>query len=247
MALPGLPLIQPGDDLASLTLDALARSQWQLQDHDVVVVTSKIVSKAEGRYCDLRTVTPSAQATEIAHKTSKDPRLVEVLLSESVEILRTRPGSIITRHRLGFVSANAGIDHSNVGPDGEDWVLLLPLDPDASAARLRDAWHAATGAHVGVVISDTHGRPFRLGNVGTAVGVAGLPALLDLRGTPDLFNRKLQYTDIGFADEVAAAADLVSGQAAEGLPVVVIRGLRWPPSDGHASDLNRSPETSLFR
>jgi coenzyme F420-0:L-glutamate ligase/coenzyme F420-1:gamma-L-glutamate ligase len=247
VALPGIPLVQAGDDLATLILAALARADLALRDQDVLVVTSKIVSKAEGRRLDLRTVTPSARADAIAAQTGKDPRLVEVLLGESLDITRMRPGTIITRHKLGFISANAGIDHSNVGAEGDEWVLLLPVDPDASAARLRAALHAATGASVGVVISDTHGRPFRLGNVGTAVGVAGIPALLDLRGTPDLFNRKLQYTDIGLADELASAADLLSGQAAEGLPVTLIRGLRLPPADGKAADLNRPPETSLFR
>jgi coenzyme F420-0:L-glutamate ligase/coenzyme F420-1:gamma-L-glutamate ligase len=246
-ALPGMPLIQSGDDLPALILAALGRASLTLQQDDVLVVTSKIVSKAEGRRLDLRTITASARAQEIAAQTGKDPRLVEVLLGEVQEIARMRPGSIITRHKLGFISANAGIDHSNVGAEGDDWVLLLPVDPDASAARLRKALLTATGAQVGVVISDTHGRPFRLGNVGTAIGVAGFAALVDLRGTPDLFNRKLQYTDIGFADELAAAADLLSGQAAEGLPVTLIRGLRLPAGDGRAAHLNRPPESSLFR
>jgi len=246
-SLPGIPLIKAGDDLAALILDAVARLDLRLQDQDVLVVTSKIVSKSEGRQLDLRTITPSARAEEIAQQTGKDARLVEVLLGEAAEITRMRVGSIITRHKLGFISANAGIDHSNVGAEGDYFILLLPIDPDASARQLRDALLAKTGAHVGVVISDTHGRPFRLGNVGTAVGVAGFAALVDLRGQPDLFNRKLQYTDIGFADELAAAADLLSGQANEGLPVTLIRGLRLPPGDGKATDLNRPPETSMFR
>lgn len=246
-SLPGIPLIQAGDDLAAMILEAVARLNLRLQDDDVLVVTSKIVSKSEGRRLDLRTITPSARAEEIAQQTGKDSRLVEVLLGEAAEISRMRPGSIITRHKLGFISANAGIDHSNVGTEGDDWILLLPVDPDASARRLREALFKATGAQVGIVISDTHGRPFRLGNMGTAVGVAGFAALVDLRGQPDLFNRKLQYTDIGFADELAAAADLLSGQANEGLPVTLIRGLRLPPGDGKATDLNRPPETSMFR
>ena len=156
-------------------------------------------------------------------------------------------GVLIVRHRLGFTSANAGIDHSNVGPNGEEWVLLLPVDPDASAARLRSALHTATGVHVGIVISDTHGRPFRLGNVGVAVGVGGFPALIDLRGRPDLFGRVLQATDIALADEIAAAADLLSGQAAEGLPVTLVRGLRLPDAEGKAKDLVRPPEMDLYR
>jgi coenzyme F420-0:L-glutamate ligase/coenzyme F420-1:gamma-L-glutamate ligase len=247
MSLPGIPLVQPGDDLARLILDSLRAAELTLRGGDILVVTSKIVSKAEGRFLDLRAVSPSVRAEEIAVQTGKDPRLVEVILAESTSISRMRMGVLIVRHRLGFTSANAGIDHSNVGPNGEEWVLLLPVDPDASAARLRMALHAATGVQVGIVISDTHGRPFRLGNVGVAVGVAGLPALLDLRGRPDLFGRVLQATDIGLADEIAAAADLLSGQAAEGLPVTLVRGLRLPSVDGRASDLVRSPELDLYR
>ncbi len=247
MSLPGIPLVQPGDDLAHLIRDSLRSADLTLQDGDVLVVTSKIVSKAEGRLLDLRTLTPSARAEDIAAKTGKDPRLVEAVLSECTGVSRIRMGVLIVRHRLGFTSANAGIDHSNVGPNGEEWVLLLPVDPDASAARLRDALHAATGVQVGIVISDTHGRPFRLGNTGVAVGVAGIPALLDLRGRPDLFGRVLQATDIALADEIAAAADLLSGQAAEGLPVTLVRGLRFPPFDGRATDLVRPPEMDLYQ
>jgi coenzyme F420-0:L-glutamate ligase/coenzyme F420-1:gamma-L-glutamate ligase len=246
-SLPGIPLVQPGDDLAQLILDSLRAAEIALRESDILVVTSKIVSKAEGRFLDLRTVTPSARAQEVAAQTGKDPRLVEVVLAESTGISRMRMGVLIVRHRLGFTSANGGIDHSNVGPNGEEWVLLLPVDPDASAARLRAALHAATGVQVGVVISDTHGRPFRLGNVGVAVGVAGLPALVDLRGRPDLFGRVLQATDIGLADEIAAAAGLLSGQAAEGLPVTLVRGLHLPPAGGRAADLVRPPELDLYR
>ncbi|MEP7288058.1 MAG: coenzyme F420-0:L-glutamate ligase [Chloroflexota bacterium] len=245
-SLPGLPMIQSGDDLAYLIVDCLTAATMTLQNGDVLVVTSKIVSKAEGRRLDLRTITPSAQANEIAAKTLKDPRLVEVVLAESRGISRMAPNVLITRHRLGFVSANAGIDHSNVGLDGEEWILLLPIDPDASAAHLREALYAATGAQVGIIISDTHGRPHRMGNIGVAVGVAGLPALVDLRGKPDLFGRILQGTEIGLADEIAAAADLLSGQAAEGLPVTLVRGLRLTSTEGRASDLNRPTHMDLY-
>jgi coenzyme F420-0:L-glutamate ligase/coenzyme F420-1:gamma-L-glutamate ligase len=248
MSLPGLPLIQPGDDLAQLIIEALRSAQLSLVEGDVLVVTSKIVSKAEGRRLDLGTITPSAQAQEIAEKTGKDPRLVEVVLSESTAISRMRMGVLIVRHRLGFTSANAGIDHSNVGADGEEWVLLLPQNPDESAAKLRAAlMHTFGLSTLGIVISDTHGRPFRFGNVGVAVGVAGLPALLDLRGQRDLFGRVLQYTEIALADEIAAAADLLSGQGSEGLPVTIVRGLKFPPIEGHASDLVRPPEMDLYR
>jgi coenzyme F420-0:L-glutamate ligase/coenzyme F420-1:gamma-L-glutamate ligase len=247
MSLPGIPIIQPGDDLPALILNSLKAAEITLQSGDVLVVTSKIVSKAEGRRLDLRTITPSARAVEIAQTANKDPRLVEVVLSEAAEISRMAPNVLITRHRLGFISANAGIDHSNVGPDGEDWILLLPVDPDGSAARIRSALFAATGVEIGIVLSDTHGRPHRLGNTGIAIGVAGLPALLDLRGHDDLFGRKLQYTDIGVADEIAAAADLLSGQAGEGLPVTLVRGLRLPSVNGRAADLIRPVQMDLFK
>jgi coenzyme F420-0:L-glutamate ligase/coenzyme F420-1:gamma-L-glutamate ligase len=246
-SLPGIPLVQPGDDLAQLILSSLRTAEMTLREGDILVVTSKIVSKAEGCFLDLRTVTPSARAQEVAAQAGKDPRLVEAILAESTGISRMRMGVLIVHHRLGFTSANGGIDHSNVGPNGEEWVLLLPADPDASAARLRAALYAATGVQIGIVISDTHGRPFRLGNVGVAVGVAGLPALLDLRGRPDLFGRVLQATDIGLADEIAAAADLLSGQADEGLPVTLVRGLHLPPAEGRAVDLVRPPELDLYR
>jgi coenzyme F420-0:L-glutamate ligase / coenzyme F420-1:gamma-L-glutamate ligase len=245
-SLPGLPIVQPGDDLVRLILES-ARGEYTLQNGDVLVVTSKIVSKSEGRFLDLRTVTPSARAEEVAGITGKDPRLVEAILTESTHISRMRMGVLLVRHRLGFTSANAGIDHSNVGTGGDDWVLLLPVDPDASAARLRDGLRERAGIDIGIVISDTHGRPFRLGNVGVAVGVAGVPALLDLRGRDDLFKRKLQSTDIALADQLAAAADLLSGQAAEGLPITVIRGLNLPKTDGRATDLVRPAEFDLYR
>jgi coenzyme F420-0:L-glutamate ligase/coenzyme F420-1:gamma-L-glutamate ligase len=250
IALPGIPLIRPGDALAPLIVTAAARAEIALQRDDVLIVTSKIVSKSEGRYVDLRTVTASPRAEEIAAQTGKDARLVEVALGEAAEVSRLARNVFITRHKLGFISANAGIDHSNVGDDGEEWVLLLPTDPDASARGLRADLTALLGTAPAVVISDTHGRPHRLGNIGVAVGAAGLPALLDLRGRPDLFGRRLQYTEIALADEIAAAADLLSGQAAEGLPVTVLRGLRLPsgvPDDGRAADLYRPPALDLYR
>lgn len=217
------------------------------QDGDVFAVAQKIVSKAEGRLVDLVDVTPSGRAVELAAQVGKDPHLIELILRESEEVSRLRPGVIITRHRLGFTSANAGIDRSNVGPDGEERVLLLPLDPDASARRIRETILTERGADVGVVITDSHGRPFRLGTVGVAIGVAGIPALWDRRGEPDLYGYRLQHTDVGLADEIAAAAGLLMGQAAEGLPAVLIRGLRLPPADGRATDLVRPPEMDLYR
>lgn len=245
-ALTGLPIIQQGDDLAALILEALARASLALEAGDVLVVTSKIVSKADGRFASLADVVPGEEAQRVASLTGKDSRFVELVLRESQTVVRTAHNTLITRHRLGFVSANAGLDHSNL--DGsEARVLLLPIDPDASARALRDDLFARTGVQIGVVISDTHGRPHRLGNVGVAVGVAGLPAILDLRGTHDLFGRVLQVTVQGYADMVASAATLISGEGAEGRPVVHVRGLRFPPLDGRASEIIRPAEQDLFR
>jgi coenzyme F420-0:L-glutamate ligase/coenzyme F420-1:gamma-L-glutamate ligase len=245
-ALPGLPLIQPGDDLASLIAAALARAERELQAGDVLVITSKIVSKAEGRTARLTEVIPGGEAQRIAALTGKDPRMVELVLRESSAVSRTGPNTLIVRHRLGFVSANAGIDQSNLN-GGDDLVLLLPLDPDESARRLRDRLMELTGVGPAVVISDSHGRPFRLGNVGVAVGAAGLPALRDLRGQTDLFGRVLRVSQQGLADEIASAANLLSGEGAEGLPVVLLRGLQFEPTNGRAADLVRPVDLDLYR
>ncbi len=244
--LHGIPLVAPGDDLCALILNALQTTGVTLASGDVLVVTSKIVSKAEGRYVELVSVTPGEAARQLAEETRKDPRVVELVLSESQRISRKALGVLVVQHRLGFVSANAGIDQSNV-EDGDNRVLLLPLDPDSSARKLREALYEATGAVVGIVITDSHGRPFRLGNVGVAVGVAGLPALVDLRGREDLFGRELRISVQAFADQLASAANLLTGEANEGLPVVLVRGLEVPPGDGRASDLYRAPELDLYR
>jgi coenzyme F420-0:L-glutamate ligase/coenzyme F420-1:gamma-L-glutamate ligase len=245
-ALPGLPLIQPGDDLAAVIAAALARAEWALQAGDVLVITSKIVSKAEGRTARLADVTPGVEAQRLAAITGKDPRVVELVLRESSAVSRTGPNTLIVRHRLGFVSANAGIDQSNLN-GGDDLVLLLPLDPDESARRLRDRLAELTGIAPAIVISDSHGRPFRLGNVGVAVGAAGLPALRDLRGQTDLFGRVLKISLQALGDEIASAANLLSGEGAEGLPVVLLRGLQFTPADGRAADLVRPLEQDLYR
>ncbi|HEX2621884.1 MAG TPA: coenzyme F420-0:L-glutamate ligase [Phototrophicaceae bacterium] len=246
LALPGIPLIQPGDNLVEVIGNALKLVDMKLQSGDVLVISSKIVSKSEGRVIDLRTVQPRAEAEQLAEETGKDPRVIELVLQESQGISRKSKGVLVTQHRLGFVSANAGIDQSNVAP-GEDHILLLPLNPDQSAAAIRDALNQVSGAEVGIVISDTHGRPFRMGNVGVAIGVAGIPALLDLRGQSDLFGRVLKITQSGYADLIASAAHLMCGEGNEGLPVILIRGLKYTRTDGHASDLNRPPEQDLYR
>jgi coenzyme F420-0:L-glutamate ligase/coenzyme F420-1:gamma-L-glutamate ligase len=221
-----------------------------LQEGDILVLAQKIVSKAEGRLVNLVSVDPSPQAQALAAHVQKDPREVELILRESNQILRTRPGLIIVEHRLGFICANAGIDHSNVGPkssESDEWVLLLPKDPDASAAALRDRLEAQTGVHIGVMVIDSHGRAWRLGTVGVAIGISGLPGLVDLRGQPDLYGRILQVTQVGVADELAAAASLVMGQAAEGIPVVHVRGFPYSLSQASLGDLLRPEEEDLFR
>ncbi len=246
----GLPMVQPGDDVAQLILDGLVRAGISLQVGDVIAIAQKIISKAEGRLVNLASVEPDEEALRVAGITGKDPRLVALILSESEEISRMREGALIVRHRLGFISANAGIDRSNVAQEGEDeTVLLLPVDPDSSAEQIRQAIVERCGVSVGVVITDSHGRPFRLGTVGVAIGVAGLPALWNRRGEADLFGYTLQHTDVGLADEIAAAAGLLMGQAGEGVPAVLVRGLRVAEmgNAGKASDLLRPKQLDLYQ
>jgi coenzyme F420-0:L-glutamate ligase/coenzyme F420-1:gamma-L-glutamate ligase len=296
--LPGIPLIQPGDDLAAVILQALSRADIQLTSGDILVIAQKIVSKAEGRLVNLSSVTPSPRACELAVQAAKDPRIVELILQESQEVLRVRPGTIIVEHRLGFVCASAGIDHSNVegvrrddldhplgqgmavkapttyppqdkaaeadpahpaqditvemvtpdhSAENDDWMLLLPENPDASAARIRQQLETVSGARLGVLIIDSHGRAWRLGVVGAAIGFSGLPGLVDMRGKPDLFGYRLRITLIAVADELAAAASLMMGQAAEGTPVVHVRGFPYPLSEGSLQELLRPRNQDLFR
>jgi coenzyme F420-0:L-glutamate ligase / coenzyme F420-1:gamma-L-glutamate ligase len=247
-ALVGFPLVQPGTDLLQVICDIIQTSGPELTDYDVVVVAQKVVSKAEGRYVDLAAVQPSAEALALASQVRKDPRLVEVILGESRRVIRHRPGVLIVEHKLGFVIANAGVDQSNVDPDqGAQPVLLLPEDPDASAQELHSGFRERLGKRVGVVINDSFGRAWRLGTVGAALGAAGFPSLLDLRGKLDLYGRRLQVSETGFADEIAAAASLLMGQGGEATPVVVLRGLWWSGADLPASQLLRKPEEDLFR
>ncbi|WP_404478882.1 coenzyme F420-0:L-glutamate ligase [Novosphingobium sp. BL-52-GroH] len=242
----GLPRIEAGDDLAEIFLAALAGEGLALADGDIVAVAQKLVSKAEGRLVRLADVCPGPAALELAAESGKDPRLAELILSESSEVMRVRTGFIIVRHRLGLVLANAGIDQSNIDHEGAESALLLPVDPDASAAALGKALRARTGAEVGVVIIDSIGRAWRNGAIGTAIGVAGMPALLDLRGVHDLFGRPLATSELGLADEVAAAASILMEQAAEGRPMVLLRGLAMSAGAGRASDLVRNRAMDLF-
>jgi coenzyme F420-0:L-glutamate ligase / coenzyme F420-1:gamma-L-glutamate ligase len=248
--LTGLPLVEPGDRLDELILEAIEGAGISLADGDILVLAQKIVSKAEGRLVNLATVAPSPRAIELAGQVEKDPRLVELILRESREVLRTRPGAIIVEHRLGFVCANAGIDHSNVKGEGsevEEWVLLLPEDPDRSAETLRRQLETGSGAWLGVLIIDSHGRAWRNGTVGVAIGLSGLPGLVDLRGQPDLFGYQLRITQVGAADELAAAASLLMGQAAESTPVVHARGFPYPLREASLGELLRPKELDLFR
>ncbi|MCW5838845.1 MAG: coenzyme F420-0:L-glutamate ligase [Anaerolineales bacterium] len=240
-------MVQPGDDLAALLLAALLRQGLTLQDGDVIVLAQKIVSKAEGRYRHLGEVTPSARALELAALTEKDPRLVQLILDESNEVLRARPGLLVVEHRLGFVSANAGIDHSNLPGSDEDAYLLLPQDPDASASRLRSVLEQASAAKLGVLIIDSHGRAWREGTLGTTIGLSGLPGLVDLRGTPDLAGRPLRVTQLAAGDELAAAASLAMGQAAEGCPAVHVRGFPYALREATLSELLRPRGRDEFR
>ncbi len=248
IAVAGIPLIEPGTDLVSLICDLTENQGPSLRDGDVVVVAQKIVSKAEERYVDLATVEPSERALALSKEVQKDPRLVEVILRESRRVLRHKPNVLIVEHRLGFVLANAGVDQSNVDPQcGTKPVLLLPEDPDRSARLLREGLQARLGKNIATIINDSLGRAWRLGTVGVALGAAGLPALRDLRGQPDLYERPLQVTETGFADEIAAAASLLMGQADEATPIVVVRGLKWSAKASTAAQLLRDPKDDLFR
>jgi coenzyme F420-0:L-glutamate ligase/coenzyme F420-1:gamma-L-glutamate ligase len=246
--LSGIKMVEPGDDLGAITIAALRDNSLIPEDGDVLVVAQKIVSKAERRYVDVATVRPSERAIALAAEVDKDPRFVEVVLSEATRVVRHRPGLLIVEHRLGFVMANAGIDHSNVAAqdDGER-VLLLPVDPDGSAHTLRQRLMDVFGVGIGIIISDSFGRPWRKGTVGVAIGAAGLPAFVDLRGQPDLFGRELLVTETGFADEIAAAAGLLMGQADEAIPIVLVRGLAWSAPNVPAAALVRPAEHDLFR
>ncbi|MCL4561141.1 MAG: coenzyme F420-0:L-glutamate ligase [Chloroflexi bacterium] len=246
----GIPLVEAGDDLTAFLRDAVLRTGVQPVTGDIFVLAQKIVSKAEGRLVNLSQVLPSQEARDLALRSEKDPRFVELVLRESNLVLRTRPGTIIVEHKLGFVCANAGIDHSNVqGSDGapEDWVLLLPEDPDRSADLLRHKLEDIYQAVLGVAIIDSHGRAWRNGITGTTIGLSGVPGLVDMRGKPDLFGYKLRITQIAVADELAAAASLMMGQADEGLPAIHVRGFPYPLRESSSGELLRPKEQDMFR
>ncbi len=250
ITLADFPMIQKGDNLPDILNACLEVNRIDLQDGDVLVIAQKVISKAEGRKVNLKSVTVSAEAEQLAEKTDKDPRIVELILKESKMVLRHRPGLIVVEHKLGFVCANAGIDRSNVKQDGgpeDESVLLLPEDPDRSAREIRLNLEKIWGQKIGVLIIDSHGRAWRNGTVGISIGFSGLPGIVDLRGEPDLFGYELKVTQIAAVDELAAAASLMMGQADEGLPVVHVRGFPYPLRDGSFMELPRDIESDLFR
>ena len=243
-------MISQGDDLADIIDNSLPGSNLTLENNDVLVLAQKIVSKAEGRMVNLADVTPGERALELALRTEKDARLVELILQESKSILRTRPGTIIVEHKLGFICANAGIDHSNVAGKGDssgDMVLLLPKNPDLSANGIRTKLERLSGKRIGILIIDSHGRAWRNGTVGISIGMSGIPGVLDERGWKDLFGYTLKITIVGVADELAAAASLLMGQAAEGIPVIHVRGFPYPLREGSLKEMIRPEDQDLFR
>jgi coenzyme F420-0:L-glutamate ligase/coenzyme F420-1:gamma-L-glutamate ligase len=249
-SLKNIPLIHQDDNLADILVKSLQDTNLELHDNDILVLAQKIVSKSEGRMVNIATVTPSQRAIELAQRADKDPRVMELMLQESNEVLRVRVGTIIVEHKLGFVCANAGIDHSNVmggGDKDEEFVLLLPEDPDQSARDICEIIKNSTGKNIGIMIIDSHGRAWRNGTVGICIGLSGLPALIDERGWKDLFGYTLKVTVVGVADELAAAASLVMGQAAEGTPAVHVRGFPYPLGEGSLKELIRPKEQDMFR
>jgi len=253
--LPNIPLIEKDDDLAQIILE---NCKIPLDDGDILVLAQKIVSKAEGRLVNLADVKPSPLALQLAEETQKDPRVVELILSESKEIIRKRPGLIVVEHKNGFICANAGIDRSNVqaknpefskefGIMNDEVALLLPENPDLSAQKLRDALEFSTGKKLGILIIDSHGRAWRNGTVGITIGISGVPGIVDMRGEKDLFGRELKITQIGAADELAAAASLMMGQSNEGKPIVHVRGFPYPLRESKLEELIRPKEEDLFR
>jgi len=250
-SLKGIPLVKQGDDLSVMILESLQIEGIELQNSDVIVLAQKIVSKAEGRCVHLDTFIPSDEAIKLAEASGKDPRHVQAIIEESRKILRAVPNVIIAEHNKGFICANAGIDHSNVkGIDLDtldDWVLLLPKDSDSSAAKIRVKLETESQKRIAVLIIDSHGRPWRQGTIGMTIGVSGMPALVDLRGKLDLFGRELQATQVAAADELAAAASLIMGQADEASPVVHARGFPYALRESGLEELIRPESLDLFR
>lgn len=249
-AISSFPIIKKGDDIASIILKLTRNQKIEIQNGDVFVIAQKIISKSENRYVDLTTIQPTIAAHELEDITHKDPRFIECVLQESKKVIRTKENTLIVEHKNGYICANAGIDHSNIGKNGEygeNWVLLLPKDPDISAWEIRKQIEERTNKQVGILIIDSHGRAWRNGTVGITIGLSGLPGLVDLRGTKDLNGFKLKVTTVGAADELAAGASLLMGQASEGNPVIHVRGFPYELRESSISELLRSEEQDLFR
>ena len=248
IAIPDIPMIQPGDDLPAIIWERAQAAGVTFEDRDVVVVTQKIVSKAEGRSVRLSEVTPSPEAIELAASVNKDPRFVEVVLRESRGVMALRPDLLVVENRLGIICANAGIDRSNIEQIGDDVTLmLLPQNPDASARAIQERLEARSSKTLAVLVIDTLGRPFREGVIGMAIGVAGMEPLLDVRGQADLFGYVMERTIINRADEIAAAASMLMGQTSARLPVVIVRGASYPPGPGALRAILREPGKDMFR
>lgn len=246
IAVENLPLIVEGDDLAELICNAAEKQGIPIQEKDVVVITHVAVSKAEGNVVNLDEVSPSERATEIARETNKDPALVETILRETKEIVRMSRNSLITETKNGVICANAGVDRSNI--EGERNIVLLPKDSNASAQKIRQKIRKLTGCDVAVIVSDTHGRPFRMGEINVAIGVAGIKPIRDRRGEKDLFGYVLRIKQTAIADELSSAAELVIGQADEGIPVAIVRGYKYQTTENaSATELTRPKEKDLFR
>lgn len=246
-ALPDIPLVSPGDDICQIIKDGLIAAEIELRNGDIIVLAQKIVSKSENRYVYLESIVPSARAQDLAAITGKDPRHLEVVLAESREVLRAKTNVIIVEHRLGFVMANAGIDESNIDTDVKHRVLLLPVDPDASCGQIKQRLDAEFNVKLGVIINDSFGRAWRNGVVGVALGAAGISSLFNMIGAPDLFGRAMVVTEVAIADEMAAAASLLMGQGAEGMPIIHVRGFRNPGVESDAASLIRPRELDMFR
>ena len=248
IALEGIPLVEPGVDIADIIFSSLEEHKFKLKDGDVFVIAQKIISKSENRYAYLNQINPTSEALHLSKETNKDPKLVQLILNESTKVVRNRKGVIVVEHKLGFVHANAGIDKSNIKSEKENpRVLLLPKDPDLSALKIKEKIMKRTNFKIGIIINDSSGRAWRNGIVGIAIGSSGVDVLLDLRGHKDLYGNSLEVTEVGKADEIASAASLLMGQANEAFPVVLVRGLAVSDDKRDAKALLRDPSEDLFR
>ena len=248
LAIENIPLIEPGDDLVSILIQTIKEEKIKLRRGDILVIAQKVVSKSENRYAYLNDVTPSSEAIRIAKNSDKDPKLVQLILNESIKVIRQGRGVIVVENKLGFIHANAGIDKSNIESDTDNpKVLLLPKDPDNSALKIKEEIFRQTELKVGIIINDSSGRAWRKGIVGIAIGSSGVEVLLNLRGQKDLYGNALEITEVGRVDEIASAASLLMGQANEGLPVIIVRGIPETSKVNNVKSILRDKSEDLFR